>query len=455
MMGDNVSPWLCSLWLRHRETALRLAVATMAGVALIWLSYECFRFAWQPIQIGGRRIHPGALDLEMVHELTGRWFRGEPIYRTFRDATHPPASYALFWPLVGWTGMAGTRVVWALTAAISLVVLIRIGVRASRADTKLERTVMILLPLAMYATGATIGNGQTTIHVMALTAGALVCLHPDVRRSDGSPPGTIWTSRRAATQGGTVTPNLCGGQVLAALLFLGALMKPAVSAPFFWIIVFVPESLWPAALVIIAYAGATLFSASFQDGGLVSLFSQWLTRGTALGAEAGESNLHIWLSTLGFERWMLPASLVALAVLGVWVYRHRRRDLWVLMGVTAITARFWAYHRWYDDLLLLFTLTALFRIAKTSRQGNATATWAGVLFAVTLASTLAPGGLYVLADPWRQVYLTCQTAIWASDLVFLVAVVNATGGGSPAQWQQHQDEARLVVRGSPVIAGSR
>ena len=49
-------------WERHREAAMRLAIAIMACVGLLWLSYESFRFAWQPTQIGARPIHPGALD---------------------------------------------------------------------------------------------------------------------------------------------------------------------------------------------------------------------------------------------------------------------------------------------------------------------------------------------------------------------------------------------------------
>lgn len=376
---------------------MRLAVGIMAGLALPWLAYESFRFVWQPTEIGGWPIHPGALDLKALRDLTQRWFCGEPIYLRFWNAAYPPASYALLWPLVGWGTLRGAMLVWAFTAAACLAVLVRISVTASGAETRLERTLIALVPLAMYATGATIGNGQIAIHVTALTAAALVCLHPEG-----------WLTSRG---------------LLAALFFLGALVKPVLSAPFFWIVLFVPGTLWPAILVLLGYALVTFFSASFQSGSLVSLFSEWLRRGVAMGAGRGESNLHIWMSTLGFERWILPASLVVLGLLGFWVARNRRGDVWVLAGVTAIAARFWAYHRWYDDLLLLLPMVALFRLAKTSPRGETRGPWAGVLFALTLASTLAPGGLYLLPARWRQAYLLSQTAIWASALVFLVSVV--------------------------------
>ena len=49
--------------------------------------------------------------------------------------------------------------------------------------------------------------------------------------------------------------------------------------------------------------------------------------------------------------------------LGVWLYRHRRVDLWLQLGVIAVVARLWAYHRLYDDVLVVLALVALFRIA--------------------------------------------------------------------------------------------
>lgn len=399
MKGGTLSALREPLWVRYRDDIIRVAVAILACLALLWIAYESFRFARQPAQLAGRPIHPGAFDLKGLRDLSQRWFRGEPIYARFNSATYPPASYALLWPLVGWATLGATMLVWTVTAAACLAALVRISVTASGAQTRPERALIALVPLAMYATGATIGNGQITIHVMALTAATLVCLKPEGR-------------------------SISRGR-LAALFFLGALVKPVLSAPFYWIVLFVPGNLWPAALVVLGYAGVTVIAASFQGGGLMSLLSEWLARGVAMGATAGESNLHIWLSRLGFAWGILPASLLILGMLGAWVYRHRRGDLWILAGVTASVARFWAYHRWYDDLLLLFPLVALFRIAKTSRQDSTTGTWAGFLFAFTLASTLAPGGLYLLPDPWRQAYLLSQTVVWSGALVFLIVIARA------------------------------
>jgi hypothetical protein len=111
--------------------------------------------------------------------------------------------------------------------------------------------------------------------------------------------------------------------------------------------------------------------------------------------------------------------MVVLAAFGLWTYRHRHVDLWLLMGVSALVARFWTYHRWYDDLLILFPMIALFRIAK-ERPTGVTNVLAGALFGVTLLASLAPGGLYLFPRPWNMVYVTGQVVVWSTVLIYLL-----------------------------------
>ena len=85
----------------------------------------------------------------------------------------------------------------------------------------------------------------------------------------------------------------------------------------------------------------------------------------------------------------------------------------------AFAARLWTYHGWYDDLLFLIPMIALFRLAKqgtTDRQK----VWAGSLFAAMVLSTLAPGGLYLLPVPWNQAFVTVQLLVWAAACAFLL-----------------------------------
>jgi hypothetical protein len=109
-----------------------------------------------------------------------------------------------------------------------------------------------------------------------------------------------------------------------------------------------------------------------------------------------------------------------LAGLGWWTHGNRRADRWFLLGVTAVTARFWTYHGWYDDILVLLPLVALFRIAKRSEREGGRDVIAGLLFAITIAAMLAPGGLYLLPQPWKIAYVIGQVMLWLAVLLFLL-----------------------------------
>src|SRR6185436_10885612 len=73
-----------------------------------------------------------------------------------------------------------------------------------------------------------------------------------------------------------------------------------------------------------------------------------------------------------------------------WAVRNRRGDPWVLLGVTAIVARFWMYHRGYDDLLMLIAMIPLARIAEANPQPGGRDVIAGLLLGVTAVTLLLP-----------------------------------------------------------------
>jgi len=123
---------------------------------------------------------------------------------------------------------------------------------------------------------------------------------------------------------------------------------------------------------------------------------------------------------LGLGRWNLPISLILLAALGIWIYRHRRGDIWLLLSVTALISRFWCYHAWYDDLLILLPMIALFRIAKGGFYPDKSDLAAGVLLGITMLTLIAPGGLYLFPPPWNRVYMAAQTIVWLVVLIFLL-----------------------------------
>jgi hypothetical protein len=293
--------------------------------------------------------------------------------------------------------------------------LVRLVVRESRADTPLERAFMALVPLSMYATGATIGNGQLTIHLL--------------------PPLVFGLMLLCSKESGL------GKEFLGAALFLLALAKPTVSAPFFWIVLFSTGRLRAVLYVVFGYVGLTLFATSFQESSIPMLFRDWLANP---GIELrGVSNLKAWLGSVGLKQWSFPATTLALAALGLWTYRHRQVNLWLLLGVSALVARMWTYHHWYDDLLILLPMVALFRIAKEG-PSDGSDLLAGVLFAISVIVMLTPGGLYLFPSPWKTVYLTGQVVVWFAVLFFLLDQAKRENARSSAD---HMSRRLTPMRG--------
>lgn len=381
-------------WKSRRTTILRSAAVIMACAAVVWLGYEFWRLFLTPEELLGRKILVGGVDLKLLYDFTRDWFSGIPIYRMSNLAVYPPASYVLVWPIVGWTGFPLARLIWTVIAIISLAFLVRTFSVSSGASDPLERVIAGLVPLATYPSGASIGNGQLTIPVLACLTASLLIL---------SRAGACWRT-----------------DITASLLFLAALVKPHISAPFFWMALFIPGRVRPAAMIAGGYSLLTLFAASPQDTGLFALISDWLTRGSDAAARSGYSNFHLMLAGLGLGGFGLASSLVILAMLGFIIFRLRRADLWTLMGITAITARLWTYHQWFDDLLIAPALIALLRIAHSGSASPAARCVSGILAGACLLLMLAPGGHFLLPQPWKGLYLSVLSLTWLAMLAFLV-----------------------------------
>ena len=380
---------------------LRAAIVIMAIASLVWLSYQFWRLLWGSAPIW-HTSPTGAVDLKILHRLVHEWFAGRPVYRELPTAVHPPATYVLLWPMLGWLDVGPARWLWAVTTVVALTALVYIVVRESRADSSLERAFVALIPCSIYATGAAIGNGQLIVHLLPMMLVGLLLLHRRRREPKA--------------------------HLLASALILVTLVKPSISVPFLWLALFVPRFPGPVPLVALGYCLLTLFAVSFQDSTLTVLLHDWNARSSSVAVAGGQgnvANLHVWLGSLGLKEWILPTSLALLLALGLWSYRHRHVDIWILMGVTAYVARFWTYHRWYDDALILLPIVTLFRIAKQGPSDHAEDVIAGVLLGVTLLLMLAPGGLFLLPPPWNTVYLVGQVMVWIVTLVFLLGQAQA------------------------------
>jgi hypothetical protein len=347
-------------WQRHRGWLLPGLVILLGSAATLKLAMEFYRLLWEP-------THKGAVDLKHLQDYTVDWFSGRswPLF-------YPPSAYLLLWPLVGWMSFAAARWFWAFTSILALAASIFLMLRIADPKTSWERWFVALLLLSLNGTGVTIGNGQLILHLL-----------PAILAS-------VFVLERGR---GTFLED-----TLSAALMTWALMKPSVSAPFFWMFLFAWKRWRPALLIVVIFAAVTLSACAFRTENLVDLCKNFVTSSSwAVDSYVvGTRNIHGLFDILGWQRWNSLASISLLLLLGVWTFLHRRADPWVLVGVAALVARVWAYHRVYDDVLIVLAELALFRIATRSASADER-TVAGALLGLTTLAMLCPATL--LQDP--------------------------------------------------------
>jgi hypothetical protein len=381
------SGMLRAWWTERGTRMLRILVVFLAALALLKLGDEFRRLVLEP----GRN---GAIDLRTRYDEVDRWFAGEPLYDLSKNALYPPATFVILWPLIGWLAFTPARSLWAVTTLAALAGLAYLIVRESRADTALERAFVALMLLAINATGVAVGNGQLILHILPLLLAGLFLVQRDHHG---------W-----------------GQDLMAAALLTAAMLKPNVSLPFLLLLLLYRDRLRPLLLVVLGYTALTLFAARFQEPSLFTLLYEWYGRASAEATTAGYANLQAWLALLGLQQWIVPALLITLMGLGLWLYRHRHVDLWLLLGVTAIVSRMWTYHRMYDDVLVLLPMIALFRIVKRGPSPDGDDVTAGVLLTLTLLAMLAPARLRSAPWPWYPLFTSVHAILWIAMLIFLL-----------------------------------
>jgi hypothetical protein len=273
---------------------------------------------------------------------------------------------------------------------------------------------------------------------------------------------------------------------IGTLLMLGALIQPTIAAPFFWLILFRVRGYQPAVRVVGLYLLLTAVAVPFQlnaqrieppiakadeplsripppinpsvlgQGNIgkspANPLLRWFrkgVRGTYYGSvKGGYGSVHNLLATPELAQWNLLASLGILGALGLWIFLHRRVDLWLLLGVTAIVARVWIYHRWYDDLLLILPLITLCRLIKQPHFSPTIKTFAAILFHWLWIFLLAPGVLYTFANP--QLPIAIQVTGWLVTLVFLALLAARERRVLPALEAEQPSFASPPVQPLPV-----
>ncbi|MFN8854504.1 MAG: hypothetical protein ACK50P_03010 [Planctomycetaceae bacterium] len=434
--------------------------ATVAGMTLLaiaWMAYQSHRYFFVTDAGQPRRATAGAIDVRNRFDETRSWFQRESVYGSYGDAVYPPATYAMLRLVFNAMPWAMAKPLWFVVSLVSVGILSWQLVRFSLVQTPWERWFVAVLPWAMYATGAALGNGQFVLFVVPMVLNALLLLAEEPRSNRDTWMGT--------------------------LLILGALIQPTIAAPFFWLILFRVQGYQPALRVVGLYLLLTAVAVPFQvnarrieppiakadepDSQIpppinpailgqgkapANPLLRWFrrgVRGTYYGSvKGGYGSVHDLLVTPELAQWNLLASLGILGALGLWIFLHRRVDLWLLLGVTAIVARVWIYHRWYDDLLMILPLITLCRLTRQPHFSPPIKTLAAILFLWLWMFLLAPGVLYTFAKP--QLPIAIQVTGWLATLVFLALLAARERRGLPAREAERPSPASPPVSPLPV-----
>lgn len=338
----------------------------------------------------------GALDLRMLNEWTAFWFRGEPlaVYNLL------PGTYPLLWPLTGWLSFGESRWLWLVLYIISYFWLLRLIKSGAGLRERKENLFAALFLLAAYPTSIVVGNGQLTLFVIPAVLTAILL------GQDRPGPG-----REAA---------------ITVLLLFSAIKLP-ISAPFFLVAFIYVRAYRPVVLAIGGYILLTLLAVHFRSDGLLINIEMWIRDSSRLAALGGYGNIHKWLSAAGLSDFILPASFALLIALAAWLYLYRRTDVWIALGVTAIAARLWTYHRLYDDLLIIIPVIALFRIFRSGSLSSLERTAAASLLFISWLALLSPGFFLQLGPPLGTIFRTGQVTVWLLLLGFLLYHAPAAG----------------------------
>jgi hypothetical protein len=380
---------LKSIWTRRSSTLLLLGI----GLSLLSVALRFFPEMYRLLLSTEVK---GAVDLILRHGEVQRWFAGLPVYTSRSHSGYPPASYVMLFPLLGLLDAQATRWLWAAITLVELSCLAIWTIRFTGTTARLEKVLIVLTFFSAYPITVTLGNGQLGIHMLMMFLCGMLLLYR----------GTDWRTDCAA-----------------AIFLLLASTKPSFSAPLYWTVLFAVGRLRPIVLAGCGYVLLTGLALAFQPEPILQIFSDFIRCNAAVIHNDGAAHIAAWLHWLGLSEWTAAVSLAMFLALGVWVFRNRRTNVCLLLGVSAIVARLWTYHRMYDDLLVLIPMIALLRLLREySLTGNQKVV-AGCLLGTSWLAMHMPASTPNYQFPWNLPYEIGWPVIWGAMLVLLAYVI--------------------------------
>jgi hypothetical protein len=223
------------------------------------------------------------------------------------------------------------RVWFALVNFACLTWIIGFVAACARDQSKLDRLLVVLSVTAIAAFCTTIGVGNYGVIVVALLVGAY-------QAEDAGRP------------------------VLSGLLMGLALLKPQLAGPFLLVaLVRGRVRTLAAATIYMIVASAAIWATSPTDP-VRMLFQAARRAGGFANTTAGPLTVVLDLG-VPYQQAAPLTAIVCLAIFTPLLWYYRKRSLMLLFAIAAVTSRLWTYNLNYSNMIFVFLLLALWRLA--------------------------------------------------------------------------------------------
>ena len=309
----------------------------------------------------------------------------DPSIGDIRSGGYPPWAFFTGFFLIPGLSLNFTRFYFAILNLISLVILAIFSYQVGSPYGRAQALFSMSASLALGSHATTLLNGQYGIIINAFLI------------------GMYWMLKKHQ--------NLWTGLFLAI-----AMVKPNISAPYFFILLMRRQTKAILSFFIYISGASTIIWIITKVDPIY--MSKSIIEQSKYFAHKGYSSIN-FLTAMGIDTQM---ATILLALVGVVViigifYIWRDSSLLTLFAVASVIGRVGTYHRFYDNVMLIFLLLGLIEITFNNSQRM------NLLFLALVGISLWFPGRIVQIENVGTIVELLQLIVWSISLIYLLVQV--------------------------------